>query len=78
MIDQSRKSPIERILEGLNANTILLLAGFAALYYLSNVFVTKEIYYRDQVRLESTLKDIKDGQNRLLDLFTRKSDIHSN
>lgn len=63
---------VGKFFKGINTNTFFLIIGFAALWYLSQIFVTKEIYYRDQVRLEQTLKEIKDGQNKLFDYITKK------
>ena len=57
----------------LNLNTILLIAGFAALWWLSQYFVTKEIYYRDQMKIEQTFREIKDGQTQIINILTRES-----
>lgn len=61
-----------KLLDSLNLNTILLVIGGAVMYYASNVFLTKEIYYRDQSRLEMTLKDMSEKQSKVYDLLLRR------
>jgi len=64
---------VRSLLKSLNANTILILIMFAALWYLSQVFVTKEIYYRDQLKIDQTFKEVKDGQSRIIDILTSRN-----
>lgn len=68
---------IKNLFKTLNANTILLLIMFASLWYLSQVFVTKEIYYRDQLKIDQTFKEVKDGQNRIIDILTARNNNHN-
>lgn len=54
-MEANKKSAIENLFGGLNSNMIVLVAGFAMLYWLGGVFLTKENYYRDQRKFDETI-----------------------